>query len=143
MTSCNKTRRDGFKQEARRCNVHRILVVDDEHLTADTLSLILKKNGFDARTAYSTDEALACARDFEPQLLLCDITMPGRNGLHLMVEIGRKHPDCKVLVLTGYYANLPGIRDQEANMPHPARVLTKPCDPVELLREAGALLAGA
>ena len=121
--------------------MQRILVVDDEHLTADTLSLILKKNGFDARTAYSTDEALICARDFDPQLLLCDITMPGKDGLHLMVEIGREHPACKVLVLTGYSSNFAGIQNQAPRMPRPARILTKPCNPVDLLREAGALLA--
>ncbi|RXH55220.1 response regulator [Granulicella sibirica] len=121
--------------------MQRILVVDDEHLTADTLGLIFHKNGFEVRTAYSSEEAIACARDFQPELLLCDITMPGKDGIELMVEIGKAFPACQILVLTGYYSNLSPVHDHVRKMPHPARVLTKPCNPRELLRTAGAMLA--
>ena len=121
--------------------MQRILVVDDEHLTADTLGLIFRKNGFETRTAYSGEEAIACARDFKPELLLCDITMPGKTGLELMTEIVKELPNCQVLVLTGYYSNLSPVHDHVRKMPRPARVLTKPCNPLELLRTAGAMLA--
>lgn len=119
----------------------RILVVDDERLIADTVSAIFCNNGFDARPAYSAEAALATLRVFSPELLLCDITMPGKDGMQLMVEVNRELPNCRILVLTGYHSNVVRITGGEPMFPKPARVMTKPCQPEELLREAVMLLA--
>jgi CheY-like chemotaxis protein len=121
--------------------MHRVLIVDDECLIADTLGLIFSKHGFEARVVYTADDALQCARSFVPELLLCDINMPVRSGLELMADFSRELPDCRVLVLTGYPSNLTRIRDQLIEHRHPVRVLTKPCTPADLLREAGQMLA--
>jgi DNA-binding response OmpR family regulator len=121
--------------------MHRILVVDDERLVADTLGLIFRKHGFEAKVAYSADSALDCARNFSPDLLLCDINMPHRSGLELIDDFNRELPDCRVLVLTGYFSNLGRIREQSGKLRRPSRILTKPCHPIELLREAGRILA--
>jgi len=110
---------------------------------ADTLGLIFTKHGFDTRVAYSADQALTCALDFDPDLLVCDITMPGRSGIDLMADFGRELPQCHILVLTGYYSNLIRVREQSAKMPRPTRVLTKPCNPDHLLDTAGQMLASA
>ncbi len=49
--------------------MQRVLVVDDDRLVADTLALIFdEKRLSDAKTAYSADEALQCAREFVPNL---------------------------------------------------------------------------
>lgn len=121
--------------------MQRILVVDDEVLVADTLTIIFRKHGFDARAAYSGEQALDCALDFQPQLLLCDISMPGMGGLRLIADMARQLPNCGILVLTGYYSNLEGVRVQARKLARPTQVLIKPCNPKELLREAGAMLA--
>ncbi len=123
--------------------MQRVLVVDDEYLVADTLTLVFTKSGFDARTAYSADRALEMAREIEPHLLLCDITMPGKDGHALVDEISREFPACRIIVLTGFYSNLHGVREQAKRLPRPVSVLTKPCQPDELLREAAAMLARA
>jgi CheY-like chemotaxis protein len=123
--------------------MQRVLVVDDEQLTADTLGIIFRKQGFDTKVAYTVDEALKCAQDFDPHLVLCDITMPGRDGLELMVELGRQAIPCSVIVLTGYLTNLKPVREQIRKMPQRTHVLTKPCPPEDLLREATRLLAVA
>ena len=123
--------------------MQRILVVDDEQLVADTLTLIFNKHGFDAKAAYTTDAALACAREFFPKLLLCDISMPDGDGMELMEQISVEQPDCRILVLTGNYSSLRRVREHAMHLVRPASVLTKPCQPSELLREAGALLARA
>jgi CheY-like chemotaxis protein len=123
--------------------MQKVLVVDDEQLVADTLRLIFRHHGFDARVAYSGEEALSSARDFHPELLCCDITMPGKGGLELMNDITRELPDCRILILTGHYSNLPNVRQVAARLPRRASVLVKPCNPLELLREAGAMLATA
>ena len=121
--------------------MQRVLIVDDDCLVADTLSLIFEKNGFQAKAAYSADKALECARAFAPHLLLCDVTMPGRDGLSLVEDMTNELPACRILVLTGFYSNLKSVRDQARKLSRPLGVLTKPCQPSELLREAAALLA--
>ena len=47
----------------------------------DTLTLIFERNGFAAKAAYSADEALESSREFRPNLLLCDVTMPDRKSV--------------------------------------------------------------
>jgi len=121
--------------------MQRVLVVDDDRLVADTLTLIFAKNGFDAKAAYSADQALQCAREFIPHLLLCDVTMPGKDGLALVHDITRELPACRIIVLTGFYSNLKSVGEQARKLSRPLGVLTKPCQPSDLLREAAALLA--
>lgn len=123
--------------------MHRVLVVDDEYLVADTLALVFGRHGFETRVTYSAKSALECARHFAPDLLLCDITMPERSGLELMEDFHREVPNCRVLVLTGYYSNVARVREQATRLSRPAHVLTKPCDPAELLRQAGDILTSA
>jgi DNA-binding NtrC family response regulator len=69
--------------------------------------------------------------------------MPGRSGIDLMSIVGREHPECRVLVLTGYYSNLQQVREQFRKMPQRTSILTKPCRPEDLLREADLMLASA
>jgi CheY-like chemotaxis protein len=123
--------------------MQRVLVVDDDRLVADTLALVFGKSGFDVRAAYSADQALAFAREFNPHLLLCDVTMPGRDGLTLLRDMTKEQPACRVIMLTGFYSNLKSVREQASKLARPVGILTKPCQPAELLREAAALLATA
>jgi DNA-binding response OmpR family regulator len=121
--------------------MRRILVVDDETLIADTLGLIFRRHGYEAKVSYSADEALECARVFDPHLLLCDINMPKRSGFELMHDFSRELPECRVLVLTGHMSNVARVREQSGKLRRAARVLTKPCHPEVLLREARQMLA--
>ena len=123
--------------------MHRILIVDDELLIADTLGTIFRKNGFDVRTAYSAAQALLCARQFQPDLLVSDIGMPGRTGLELSDDINRELPNCRILFLTAQHTNRAIVVEQSRRMPRSAGFLTKPCHPSDLLREAGAILGEA
>ncbi len=123
--------------------MQRILVVDDERLVADTLRLIFSKHGFEAKAAYSTAEAVQCALEFQPELVLCDIVMPGEDGIELIQQVSRRLPQCRFLVLTGRYSTLKRVHDETRGMLQPANILTKPCQPADLLREAGAILARA
>jgi CheY-like chemotaxis protein len=118
----------------------RILVVDDEPLVARTVSLLFSKRGYDVATCHGADAALADAITTRPDLILCDINMPGRDGIALMEDLGRELPDCPILVLTGFHRALARVDACAAHLQQPVRVLTKPCPPVELLREADTLL---
>jgi CheY-like chemotaxis protein len=119
----------------------RILVVDDEPLISKTVSIILRKHGFDVTTADCAEDALTSAVDQPPDLVLCDIDMPGRDGIALMEDLGRHLPLCPILVLTGYYNGLEKVTACAASLRQQVRILTKPCPPAILLQEADALLA--
>ena len=123
--------------------MQRVLVVDDDRLVADTLTLVFERNGFAAKAAYSADQALISSRQFAPDLLLCDITMPDRDGMSLVEDVTRELPACRILVLTGFYSNVKSVREHSRRLARPLSILTKPCQPAELLREAAALLATA
>lgn len=119
----------------------RVLIVDDDHLVADTLSIIFVRSGFEAEARYSAEDGLKYAREFRPHLLLCDISMPGRDGLSLMQDIVQEMPACHILVLTGFYANLKHIQECTDRMMRPIGLLTKPCPPADLLRKASQILS--
>jgi CheY-like chemotaxis protein len=121
----------------------RVLVVDDNRLVADTLSLIFQANGFDSEVAYSAAEGMERARTFSPRLLLCDVSMPGETGLALIERIDREMPDCRLLMLSAYSSSAAGVELSSRGMNRPLKLLTKPCRPEELLREATALLMTA
>jgi CheY-like chemotaxis protein len=123
--------------------MQRVLVVDDDRLVADTISMVFEKSGFRAKSAYSADQALKFSREFTPDLLLCDVTMPERDGLSLVSDIARELPACRVIVLTGFYSNIKIVRERTSMLPRRIGILTKPCQPAELLREAAALLETA
>jgi DNA-binding NtrC family response regulator len=118
----------------------KVLVVDEEQSVADTLRIIFQKRGFECRTAYSGAEAIACTDEFCPELLLCDISMPGTDGLEVVSHVTRKCPKCRVLLLTGHYTNLRYDQDWARTHPAPSRIMTKPVPPAILLDAAGALL---
>jgi len=120
-----------------------ILVVDDDRLVAQTLTMIFRQNGFEAATAYDADTALNAVRETPPDLVLCDIDMPGRDGISLMKDLTREVPECPILVLTGFYSSLNRIREYTSTLRQQVSVVTKPCQPTDLLRHAGKLLKSA
>src|SRR5215472_12265519 len=78
-----------------------VLVVDDEKVIADTLSVILTQSGFIALTAYDGEGALELARTCSPNLLLTDVMMPGMTGIELAITLTQADPKCKVLLFSG------------------------------------------
>lgn len=119
---------------------HTILVVDDEQAVADTLCIIFNKRGFDCRATYTGAEAVACTAEFCPELLLCDISMPGMSGLEVVLDVAKKCPDCRVLLLTGHYTNLAHAQEWALSHSAPSRIMTKPVPPALLLEVANALI---
>ncbi len=61
----------------------RILVVDDSVDTAMGLAMLLKLSGHEVQTSHSGVEAILLARDFQPQIVLLDIGLPGMDGFQV------------------------------------------------------------
>ena len=70
----------------------RILVVDDNWPVAKLVAARLEKTGhYDVRVEHLPFEAVESAREFEPELFLLDVDMPGKNGMELASDL-RRHP---------------------------------------------------
>jgi len=65
----------------------RIVIVDDNRDSADTLAVLLQLKGHAPRVAYNADDALALARDTVPHLMLVDLSMPDVDGFMLRQEL--------------------------------------------------------
>jgi signal transduction histidine kinase/ActR/RegA family two-component response regulator len=94
----------------------RILVVDDNRDSAETLALLLQFSGHDVRTAYDGPAALELAQAASPEVVLLDIGLPQMNGLEvarrMRQELGLK--DTLLVALTGYGQDEDRRRSQEA-----------------------------
>ncbi len=78
----------------------RVLVVDDEQMLTDLLSMALRMEGWDVRTAASGFQALQSARDFEPDAMVLDIMMPDLDGMAVLQRLRQSGNDVPVLFLT-------------------------------------------
>jgi DNA-binding NtrC family response regulator len=117
-----------------------VLVVDDETVIADTLSVILSRNGFKVLTAYDGESALELARMFPPNLLLTDVIMPGMTGVELATAVTEADPKCKVLLFSGQAATIDLLANAK-KQGHHFNILLKPIHPSDLLRCISTCLA--
>ena len=76
----------------------RILVVDDNQDSADTLSILLQLTGHQTRLAFDGVEAFEAAKSFRPDVILMDLGMPKLNGFEAARQI-RQQPWSKGMVL--------------------------------------------
>jgi len=116
-----------------------VLVVDDEIAIADTLAIILSKNGFAAITAYEGKSAVEIARVIPPDLLLSDVAMPGMTGVELAITLHEQIPDCRVLLFSGQSLTVDILSDARARG-YDFPMLTKPIHPSVLLESISRCL---
>ncbi|HEY2833046.1 MAG TPA: response regulator transcription factor [Sporichthyaceae bacterium] len=78
----------------------RVLVVDDEPSLTDLLSMALRYEGWQIKTAGDGAEALRTAREFRPDAVVLDIMLPDIDGLELLRRLRADTADIPVLFLT-------------------------------------------
>ena len=114
----------------------RILIVDDEEELASAMGERLALRGFRADTVTSGAGALKLVSEGDFSVLILDVKMPGINGLTLMGQVKRTHPDLPVILFTGQSS----VADAERGMQEGAfDYLVKPIDidkVIEKIREA-------
>lgn len=81
-------------------NPVRALVVDDEPAISELVSMALRYEKFDVRTAASGHAAVSEAKDFQPDIIILDIMLPDFDGLEVMRRIRQENADVPVLFLT-------------------------------------------
>jgi CheY-like chemotaxis protein len=120
----------------------RVLIVDDEHVIADTLVIIFSSAGLEATAVYSAEEALVLVPEWHPHIAIIDVRLPGMNGIDLAIRLKAEHPSCKVTLFSGYASTL-DLLEQAGRDGHSLEVLAKPVHPTELLSLIGRKLAPA
>ena len=85
-----------------------ILVVDDEAAIQEMLGTILSISGWAVRTGNGAAEAMAVIESAPtaPGLLICDVMMPGVDGLELTRRIVARVPGIKIILISGHLTNL-------------------------------------
>jgi DNA-binding NtrC family response regulator len=79
-----------------------VLIIDDEDVIATTLLEFLQEEGYTAVTAADAGSALERVEHFEPDLVLCDIQLPGMDGLSLLERSLTLRPNTLFLMITAY-----------------------------------------
>ncbi len=110
----------------------KVLVVDDERVIADTLTIILNQQGYDASAAYSGIEAVEMARQLRPNLIVSDVIMPDIDGIEAAITIRSFLPDCKILLFSGQAATA-DLLESAREKGHEFEILAKPVHPQDLL----------
>jgi CheY-like chemotaxis protein len=81
----------------------RVLVVDDNESTAESLAMLLEMQDFEVQTALNADAALEVVNDhFEPDVAIIDIGMPGVDGYSLCRSLRERVPDCRMVAFSGH-----------------------------------------
>jgi CheY-like chemotaxis protein len=107
--------------------MHRILVVDDNRDSADSLAMLLRLVGHDVRTAHDGRQALVVAAAYRPDLVLLDIGLPGMDGFTVARHL-RSQPELAgvmLVALTGYGSEEDRRQTQAAGFNHH---MVKPLD---------------
>jgi CheY-like chemotaxis protein len=110
----------------------RVLVADDESVIADTLTIILGQNGYEATAVYCGAEAVERAKTWRPDLLLADVVMPDMSGIETAIRIRALVPTCRILLLSGQAATLDLMQDARQDG-HEFEIILKPIHPTQLL----------
>jgi CheY-like chemotaxis protein len=111
----------------------RVLVVDDNKDSAETLAVLLRMWEHQVQTAADGPGALAAAKTFQPELVFLDIGLPGMSGYEVAKQF-RDHAELRHAVLvamTGYGQDDARHQAQQAGFDH---YLVKPVAP-EILEE--------
>ena len=116
-----------------------VLIVDDEKVIADTLSIILTHAGFITMTAYDGETALRIASAITPALLISDVVMPGITGVDLAIMLTQSIPSLKVLLFSGQ-ASTVDLLEKARRGGHHFTALTKPIHPTDMLKRISECL---
>jgi two-component system response regulator AtoC len=109
---------------------NRILIVDDDEALRESLEMVLAAEGYEVVTAPEADTALALLERHDVDLVLCDLRMPGIDGMELLPQLVRRLPGVPVILMSAYGSTDLAV---EAMQRGAYDYLSKPFQPSEVL----------
>jgi CheY-like chemotaxis protein len=116
-----------------------VLIIDDETNIAKTLAMVLEQEGHAATFALSGQSGIEIASRIGPHVAIVDLNLPDIDGIKTAVEICKRVPDCKILLMTGDPDSVPKLEEARAKGIN-FEVVGKPIPPKELLQRLAELL---
>ena len=107
-----------------------ILVVDDDRDMLSLLDDLLTSEGYKVVKAKSGAEALAAISKSRPDLVMIDVLLPDEDGLTLLTQMKREHPELEVIVMTAFGGSSSAIKAMRAGA---YDYVTKPFETDDLL----------
>ena len=116
----------------------KILVVDDEAMVREAISVLLEENGYEVRTANNGREGVEVFSMYQPDLVLTDIAMPDMEGIEFLKILRKRKADLPVIVMSGNVVGQKFLKS--ARLIGATAVLKKPFSNEELLSAVGGCL---
>ena len=93
----------------------RVVILDDSQDAADSLRLVLSLHGYEVRVAYTGREGVRLVQEWLPDVVLCDIGLPGLDGYEVAVALRQDPATAQVhlIAVTGYDSDAARGRSQE------------------------------
>src|SRR5581483_1543373 len=123
---------DAEREGSDRSRKIRVIVIDDEPVIADTVVEILNGEGFEAMAVSTGASAVELAKDFDPDVVLSDVIMPGLNGIETGIQIRKVAPNCRVILFSGQAATV-DLLEKAREQGHRFDILAKPIRPEQLI----------
>jgi len=115
----------------------RILIFEDNTNIQAILNLFFKKRGYEVRLADDGVDAVPIAKEFDPELILMDIIMPGKDGIEACTDLRREGILTPIVILTSKNFQEDADRATAAGA---NAYLLKPFDPKKLEEVIAPLL---
>jgi DNA-binding NtrC family response regulator len=113
---------------------HLIYVVDDRAVIAESLVMVLMREGFRALAFDDPTMALSAAAIIHPDVLISDVFMPRMTGIELAIRVRKAHPECMVLLYSGQI-HTAVLMEQAKKQGHEFEILAKPVQPEQILEK--------
>ncbi|HMA65740.1 MAG: response regulator [Fibrobacterota bacterium] len=81
--------------------MNRVLIIDDDEDMRSMLLQLMERVGIEAIGARDGNDGLQQFDAFQPNLVITDIVMPGKEGLETIIEMRRKYPDVSIIAISG------------------------------------------
>jgi DNA-binding response OmpR family regulator len=115
----------------------KILIIDDDRFNGDLLAARFRDLGHQVLTAADGEEGVEKALSENPDLIICDVLMPVKNGFQVCVELRNKGVSCPFLYMTAKRTSEDQVRGLQLGADD---FVVKPFDPKVLEAKVDALL---
>jgi DNA-binding response OmpR family regulator len=118
-----------------------VLVIDDDPVFCTVVEGILENDGYTVTTAGDAQTGISRFAELNPDLVIVDILMPGKEGMATILELREANPDTRILAITGGGNFAAGDVLRIAELLGADNSLKKPFEPTALLATVRRCLA--
>jgi len=105
-----------------------VLIVDDDPAVAESLRMLISRQGHETKVAQSAEEACELIAWWQPKFAILDVMLPGISGVEFAKLLRGTYPACEIALISGH----PGTKellDYGQGVENPLQILPKPVDP--------------